>query len=174
MAAYYLLGGMKTAFRFRLYPNRRQERRLLGMVEAGRRLWNDALAHRKWRWEEQRFSTSYSQQCWILTAERKADPLLAELHSQSGQEILHRLDRAFEAFFEHRSRCPRFKKFPASGSSTYPQAYNGSVNLDVPRKRLFLSKAGNVKAVFHRPLPRDSWLKTCTMGLCRCRTLRRP
>ena len=35
---------MKTAFRFRLYPDRKQERRLLGMVEAARRLWNDALA----------------------------------------------------------------------------------------------------------------------------------
>ncbi|MDG6964606.1 MAG: transposase, partial [Nitrososphaerota archaeon] len=35
---------MKTAFRFRPYPDHRQERRLLGMVEAARRLWNDALA----------------------------------------------------------------------------------------------------------------------------------
>jgi hypothetical protein len=35
---------MKSAFRFRLYPDHRQERRLLGMVEAARRLWNDALA----------------------------------------------------------------------------------------------------------------------------------
>ncbi|MDG6964953.1 MAG: transposase, partial [Nitrososphaerota archaeon] len=154
---------MKTAFRFRLYPNRRQERRLLGMVEAGRRLWNDALAHRKWRWEEQRFSTSYSQQCWILTAERKADPLLAELHSQSGQEILHRLDRAFEAFFEGRARYPRFKKLSSAGSFAYPQAYNGSVKLDSVRRRIFLSKVGNVKAVFHRPLPKDARVKTCTV-----------
>ena len=49
---------MKTAFRFRLYPNRKQERKLLRMIEAGRRLWNDALAHRKQRWEERRLSTS--------------------------------------------------------------------------------------------------------------------
>jgi hypothetical protein len=44
-----VLGGMKTAFRFRLYPDRTQGRRLLSMVEASRRLWNDALAHRKGR-----------------------------------------------------------------------------------------------------------------------------
>lgn len=68
MATYYLLDGMKSAFRFRLYPNRKQERRLLRMIEAGRQLWNEALAHRKRRWEEERLSTSYSQQCWILTA----------------------------------------------------------------------------------------------------------
>src|SRR5713226_5125079 len=112
---------MKTAFRFRLYPNRKQERKLLMMVEAGRQLWNDALVHRKRRWEEKRLSTSYSQQCLILTAERQADPLLGELYSQAGQEIIKRLDKAFKAFFEHRAGYPRFKKFVESGSFTYPQ-----------------------------------------------------
>jgi putative transposase len=155
---------MKTAFRFRLYPNRKQEQKLLRMIEAGRQLWNEALAHRKRRWEEERLSTSYSQQCWILTAERRADPLLGELYSQAGQEILKRLDRAFKAFFEHRARYPRFKRFSESGSFTYPQAYNGSVKPDVARRRLFLSKVGNVKAVFHRELPsRREELKTCTV-----------
>ncbi len=157
------LGGMKSAFRFRLYPGHKQERKLLRMVEAGRQLWNDALAHRKWRWEEKRLSTSYSQQCWILTAERRADSQLGQLYSQAGQEILHRLDRAFEAFFEHRARYPRFKKFSQSGSFTYPQAYNGSVKPDILRRRLFLSKVGNVKAVFHRGMPPSEKLKTCTV-----------
>ncbi len=94
MAVCYLPGGMKTALRFRLYPNRKQERRLLRMIEAARQLWNDALAHRKRRWEEKRLSTSYSHQCWILMAERRADTLLRELYSQAGQEILKRLDGA--------------------------------------------------------------------------------
>jgi len=120
------------------------------MVEAGRQLWNDALAHRKWLWEEKRLSTSYRQQCWILTAERKTNLLLGELYSQAGQEILHRLDRAFEAFFEHRAGYPRFKRFSQSGSFTYPQAYKGSAKPDMVRRRLFLSKVGNVKTVFHR------------------------
>ena len=131
---------MKTAFRFRLYPNRKQERKLLSMIEAGRRLWNDALSHRKRRWEEARFSTSYSQQCSILTVERQANHSLGELYSQVGQEILKRLDMAFKAFFERRAGYPRFKKFSESGSFTYPQAYNGSVKTDAVRKRLFLLK----------------------------------
>ena len=42
---------VREAFRFRLYPNRRQEQKLLMMIQAGRQLWNDALAHRKRRWE---------------------------------------------------------------------------------------------------------------------------
>ncbi len=155
---------MKVAFRFRLYPNRKQEQKLLRMIEAGRQLWNNALTHRRRRWEEKRLSTSYSQQCWILTAERQDDPLLGELYSQAGQEVLKRLDKAFRAFFEHRARYPSLKKHSASGSFTYPQAYHGSVKPDAVRKRLFLSKVGNVKIVFHRALPsRRERLKTCTV-----------
>src|SRR5712692_3146204 len=88
----------RSAFRFRLYPNRKQEQRMLTMVEAGRRLWNDALAHRKRRWEEKMLSTSYCQQCWILTAERRVNPSFRELYSQAGQDILRRLNRAFARF----------------------------------------------------------------------------
>jgi putative transposase len=157
---------MKSALCFRLYPDCKQEARMLRTLKAGRRLWNEALAHRKARWEKERKSTSYSQQCSILTAERqKADSELVELYSQAGQDILRRLDRAFRSFFEHRAGYPRFKKFSESGSFTYPQAYNGSVKPDVGRKRLFLSKVGNVPIVFHRPLPlpSDSRLKTCTI-----------
>lgn len=139
------LDDMKSTFRFRLYPNRKQEQRFLCMVEAGRQLWNDALSHRKRRWEEERLHTSYSQQCRILTARRHADTPLQELYSQVGQDVLRRLDKAFKAFFEGRAKYPRFKKFAASGSFTYPQAYKGSVKPDLARKRLFLSKVGNVK-----------------------------
>jgi putative transposase len=79
------------------------------------------------------------------------------------QDVLHRIEGAFRAFFKHRAGYPRFKKFRESGSFTYPQAYNGSARPDRPRKRLFLSKIGNVPAVFHRPLPEDSRLKTCAI-----------
>jgi putative transposase len=155
--------GVKNAFRFRLYPNHGQEAKMLRALEATRRLWNDALAHRRTRWENDRMVTSYTLQAWILTAEREQDALLGELYSQAGQDILRRLDRAFKSFFEDRTKCPRFKRFSQSGSFTYPQGYNGSVRPDMRRRRLFLSKVGNVPAVFHRPLPKDSRLKTCTV-----------
>ena len=136
---------------------------MLRALETTGRLWNKALVQRKMRWENDRHATSYSLQAWILTAEREQDVLLRELYSQLGQDVLRRLDRAFKSFFEHRTKYPRFKKFRRSGSFTYPQAYNGSVKLDVVRNRLFLSKVGNIRVVFHRSVPKDSRLKTCTI-----------
>jgi len=136
---------------------------MLQALEASRRLWNDALHQRKIRWEKERKSTSYNLQASVLTFERKQDASLSELYSQTGQDVLRRLDKAFKSFFANRSCHPKFKKFSQAGSFTYPQAYNGSVKLDALRKRLFLSKIGNVRVVLHRDLPKDARLKTCTL-----------
>jgi putative transposase len=154
---------MLRALRFRLYPNHAQEERMLKMIEAGRWLWNDALAYRNHRWEQSRQSTSYNLQAWILSGERATSSDCAILHSQAEQDVLRRLDKAFKAFFEHRAQRPRFKRFSESGSFTYPQAYRGSAKPDVKRKRLFLSKIGNVRVVFHRSLPSVARIKTCTI-----------
>jgi putative transposase len=153
----------KEAFRFRLYPSFSQEERMLRALEASRRLWNEALAHRRARWEKERKSTSYTLQASILTCERKQDAFLGDLHSQVCQDVLRRLDKAFVAFFAHRSCYPKFKKSGQTRSFTYPQAYHGSAKPDAARKRLFLSGIGNIRAVFHRPIPKASRLKVCTV-----------
>jgi len=136
---------------------------MLNAIDTCRHLWNDALAHRKDRWQNGRKSTSYNHQQWIFTHERRANPELGAVHSQVAQDVLRRLDKAFQRFFKHQAEHPRFKRFTTSGSLTYPQCYNGSVRPDVLRRRLYISKIGNVKVVFHRPLPKDALLKTCAV-----------
>lgn len=158
------MAGINAAFKFRLYPNTNQTRRLARMIDASRLLWNAALEHRKERWNEHRLTTSYYQQCLVLTAERRANSLLGELYSQCAQDILRRLDKAFRAFFSGKAHYPKFKKFSESGSFTYPQAYkNGSVKLLSSQRKLFLGKVGNVRIVQHRSIPSDGKLKTCTV-----------
>ncbi len=138
---------------------------MLKTLEACSQLWNDALSHRRNRWQNQHKPTSYSLQQWILTEERRADPALRMVYSQAAQDVLRRLDKSFKAFFDHGAGYPKFKKRGDSGfgSFTYPQAYHGSVKPDTLRKRLFLSKIGNVRCIFHRHLPNDALLKTCTV-----------
>jgi putative transposase len=154
---------MPSVLRFRLYPSHKQERKMIHVSESCRHLWNDALSHRQERWQHEGKATSYNLQQALLTRVRHLDPEIGALHSQVAQDVLHRLDKAFRRFFRHQSKYPRFKKSSNSGSFTYAQGYNGSVKPDSLRKRLFLSKIGNVKVIFHRPLPKYSRLKTCTV-----------
>ena len=130
-------------------------------VEAGRRLWNMALEHRNWRWEKFRQPTGRNLQSWILTAERKVDPALGEMYSQSAQDVLGRLDQAFRVFFKGIAKRPKFKPFRRDGSFTYPQAYNGSVKLG--DGKISLSKVGSVPITVHREVPKDGKLKICTV-----------
>jgi putative transposase len=131
------------------------------MTEAARRLWNDALEHRQRVWENERRSVTYNEQAWILPKERQADSELGLLYSQSAQDILRRLDKAFKAFFDGVAEHPRFKPANTSSSYTYPQAYNGSVNMN--EKTIGLSKVGTVSMVVHREAPSNGKLKTCTV-----------
>jgi len=136
---------------------------MLRALESCRLLWNSALAHRRNRWQYERRTTSYYFQQAVLTRERHLNPEIGALHSQVAQDVLRRLDRAFQAYFRHRSRYPRFKRFSNFGSLTYPQGYDGSVKANPLRRRLFLSKIGNIPTIFHRALPNSSRLKTCTV-----------
>ena len=152
-----------VTFRFRLYPDRKQKERMLGIIEACTRVWNMGLEDREALWWEERRSTTYWQQCLQLTEEARADPSLRVAHMQVLQEVLHRLARAYEAHLQGGARFPKYKAFRERGSFTYPQAYNGSVRLDPRRGRLYLSKVGNVPAVFHRMIPAGAKLKTCVV-----------
>jgi putative transposase len=151
----------KTTFKFRLYPDANQEERMAEAVENCRRLWNMALEDRMARWQEERRSTTYWQQCLTLTAEARRNPAMRSMYMQTLQDVLKRVDRAFKRFFSGDGRLPRFKEHKDWGSLTYPQAYNGSVKLDLRRRRLRLSKVGDVKIVIHRQIPAAARLKTC-------------
>ena len=62
---------MKTAYKFRMYPNRLQEAQLDLTLETCRHLYNTALADRKNAYETEGISRSYEDQAAMLTVERK-------------------------------------------------------------------------------------------------------
>ena len=79
-------------------------------IEGCRRIWNMALEDRKARWQEERRSTTYWQQCLMLTAETRENPAMRSMYIQTLQDVLRRVDRAFKKFFRGEGRLPRFKK----------------------------------------------------------------
>ncbi len=70
---------MIRTYKYRLYPNRTQDKQLDFMLWQMRNVYNDALAERRWRWERSRLSTSYNQQ-W-----QRLKKLRHELPDEIGQ-----------------------------------------------------------------------------------------
>jgi len=149
-------------YRFRIYPNREQEQKLLTWLETCRWIYNTALAQRKEAWEKEKRSVSrIEQQVWLKQA-KKTDERIREVHSQAAQEVLFRVDRAFAAFFRRgkNGETPGYPRFKGRGrykSLTYTQFGKGK-GASFQDGKLKLSKIGLVKIKLHREIPASSKL----------------
>ncbi|MCG8350491.1 MAG: transposase, partial [Chloroflexales bacterium] len=150
-------------FVYKLRLTSAQEACLIETVETCRHLYNHALAERKTAWEARGESIGFARQCANLPALKRESPYLPRVHAQVLQDVLHRLDRAFQAFFRRvkageKPGYPRFKGKGWYDSFTYPQWGNG-VKLD--GGRLILSKIGAPR--LHKDRPLAGTPKTCTI-----------
>lgn len=133
---------VRKAFQFRLRPTKKQAKVLQRQLDECRTLYNELLEQRILSFEELDISLSKYQQSMLLPLLKKERPFLAEVHSQVLQNVVDRLDKAFQAFFR---RCkagekpgfPRFRSIHRYNSFCYPQSGFALVG-----KELKLSKIG--------------------------------
>ena len=154
---------MKTAYKFRMYPNKQQEAMLEVTLETCRHLYNTALADRKNTYEQEGLSRSYEDQAAILTFEKQDNPYLGSMYAHCLQDVLRRLDKSFKAFFRRvkAGENPGFPRFKGGGwykSFTYPDAGTG---YKINGSKLVLSKIGSIRIFKHREV--EGKLKTCTI-----------
>lgn len=82
----------------------------LGMfLGQARYLYNESLAERRDAWEQDKKSITYIQQAKLLT-ERRKDPEWCKFSVMIQQNILRRLDKAYQSFFR-KGGYPRFKSW---------------------------------------------------------------
>lgn len=151
---------MKTAYKFRMYPNKQQEASLDLTLNTCRHLYNMALADRKNAYELEGISRTYEDQAAVLVAEKK-DGNFTGVFSQVLQDVLRRLDKSFKAFFRRvkageKPGYPRFKGEGWYKSFTYPQ-----VGFKFDGSKLNLSKIGSIRIFKHREV--EGKIKTCTI-----------
>ena len=86
-------------FRYRLYPTKAQVRVLADTLDTCRDLYNSLLHWRTYDYDcLGRSPTRFEQQA-ALPGWRKTHPELKRIHSQALQDVVHRVDRAFQDFF---------------------------------------------------------------------------
>ena len=153
---------MKTAYKFRMYPNRQQEAQLELTLGTCRHLYNLALADRKNTYEIEGISRSYEDQAAILTVERKNGKFTG-IYAHCLQDVLRRLDKVFKAFFRRvkageKPGYPRFKGEGRYKSFTYPDSETG---YKLAGSKLTRSKIGSIRIFKHRDV--EGKIKTCTI-----------
>lgn len=155
---------VKRAFKYRFYPSAQQEQELRRTFGCVRLVYNRALAERSRAWTQEQRRVNYGQTSALLT-EWKRDPELAfltEVSSVPLQQGLRHLQGAFTAFWEKRSRYPRFKsRKRGRQSAEYTRsAFRYRVGA------LTLAKMSEpLDIVWSRPLPEGAEPTTVTVSL---------
>src|SRR5258707_1185272 len=135
---------LRKTFKYKLKPTPDQERQLERVLMLCCSLCNAALEQRKTAYERCGVSLSrYSQEA-ELKEMRAEMPEYADIHSHVLQDVLARLDKAFQAFFRRLKDgetpgYPRFRSRSRYNSLTYKEFGNGA-RLD--NGFLILSKSG--------------------------------
>ncbi len=86
-------------FKYRLYPTQTQEAALVTTLDRCRTLYNAALQERRDAYHMAGKSLTFAQQSAELPAVKTVRPECRDVFSQALQYVLHRVDRAFQAFF---------------------------------------------------------------------------
>lgn len=154
---------MRKTFKYRIYPTRAQTEILEEVLETARRLYNAALAERRNTYQASGQSVHYYDQASQLKAQRQVNPYLQRLNFSATQDVLRRLDQAFQAFFRRVQRgekpgYPRFKGRGRWDSITFPSYGDGC---KLRGARLYLQTVGLLKVKWHRPL--TGRIKTVTI-----------
>ncbi len=154
---------MRRAYKYRLYPTRKQEQKLFWTLTRFRELYNAALSERKDAYRIAGKSISYYEQKRDLPEiKREIREEYQEIHSQVLQDVLLRLKKAFDHFFRRVKNgenpgFPRFQGRNRYNSFTFPQ---GGYSL-THDNRVVLSQIGSVKIKMHREIKGS--MKTATI-----------
>jgi putative transposase len=155
---------VRKSYKYKLKPTPDQERVLDETLWHCRDLYNAGLEQRIWAYRQCDVSVTHAQQETELPAIRQDFPEYAAIHSQVLQDVLTRLDKAYQAFFRRvkAGQTPGFPRFQAHTryhSFTYKQFGNGT---HVDNGFLVLSKIGRVAVRWSRPI--DGTPKTVTIS----------
>ncbi len=142
-------------------PTKAQAKLLQAQLDECRWLYNELLWQRKLSHEELDIWLSKYQQLMFLPLLKEERPVLQIVHSQVLQNIVDRLDKAFQVFFR---RCkagekpgfPRFRGAHRYNSFCYPQS-----GFTLLGKEISLSKMGRIRVKMHRLI--EGEIKTCTI-----------
>src|SRR5260221_3154705 len=107
---------VRKTFKYKLQPTAEQEVTLGFILRRCRELYNAGLEERREAWRMSRVNITMAGQSAQLPDIKPERPEYQDIHSQVLQDVLARLDRAFQAFFRRvkHGETPGYPRFQSS------------------------------------------------------------
>lgn len=140
---------MLKAFKYRLNPTEKQAILLNKHIGANRFIYNLALETKQIAYAGSKHNLSCFELHSQLKDLKEELPWLKEINSQSLQQTITNLDKAYTSFFKGQNSFPKFKKKSNGGSFNIPQrVIVEDEKLNIPKFR----KENSIDIILHRPL----------------------
>src|SRR6476646_9975429 len=104
---------IRKTYRYKLHPTPQHERVLERVLMLCRHVYNAALQERREAWQKCGVNVIYYQQKAELPGVKEAMPEYGEVHSQVLQDVVLRVERTFQAFFQRigEEQAPGYPRF---------------------------------------------------------------
>jgi putative transposase len=154
---------MRKCFRYRLKANDETLEKAENWLSLCRQMYNDCLKERIESYKKEKKSISQSQQKKALPLLKRISPQFKQINSQTLQDVIERLDKAFQGFFrrvknKEKVGFPRFKGQNRYDSFTLKQT---GWKLKLKEQSLEIKNIGKFKLIYHRPI--EGTIKTITI-----------
>ena len=134
---------MEKAYKYRIYPNKKQQELIQKTFGCCRFVYNQYLAKRIEMYEKNKETFSYVQCANDMKLLKTKLEWLKEVDSTALQSSLKDLDMAYQKFFKEHSGFPKFKSKRDNHKSYKSKYTNG--NIEYKNKYIKLPKLGYVK-----------------------------
>ncbi len=147
---------MKARYKYRIYPNHVQIKKLSQLFGCCRYVWNQSLAHCNQLYADGIKKPSYTDLTKQFITQAKRELVwLKEVASTPLQQSLKDLDQAYKNFFNSctgkrkgiKVKPPKFKNRKSRQTARFVGA-----NYQINQDKIYLPKVGKIKIVWSRPL----------------------
>ena len=146
------------AFKYRIYPNKAQQKVLNDTFGCCRFVWNTILDWRSKEYSLKSIKINYTASSKKLTQIKNEYGFLKEVSSVALQQVLRNQDTAFSTFFKGLTKYPNFKR--KNGHQSFRLIDNA---FRLKEKKLFIAKIDTpIKVIWSRELPTNP--SSCTIS----------
>jgi putative transposase len=139
---------LEKAFKYRIYPNKKQQELLQKTFGCCRYVYNYFLDKKITEYKENKKSLSFYDTSKMLTQLKKEKEWLREVDAHSLQFSLKILDEMYQRFFKNYNGFPKFKKkknYNSYSTKNNSSSLRNKLSIEFENKHIKLPKLGFVK-----------------------------
>lgn len=154
---------MISTYKYRIYPNRKQEELIRKTFGCTRFVYNETLSYRKDLYEKENKSMSKFDCSYYLYSElKKKHEWLMEVDKWALENAVFNMDSAYRKFFKEHTGYPKFKSKHDNHKSYTTNFTNGNIEVSFENNKIKLPKLKWIKAKISRTF--DGKIKSATVS----------